>query len=340
MGDSNDDTDERNNGRKEFVGVVVWCVEEIDLTNFLSSGHSTLKLVGNWCSEMLKGENAVSALRIFLNLTDETTTHIKQLELLIGELYKSVEDVTADILFDVLIMTCEVDLRSYPFVKKIVDCNSTDVKLAFFGSDDEIDKVEKEFLDCFGVPPQLRYGNNDEALKTKRAKQNDIGNSIVKHEHVCLGGTFDHLHRGHKLLLTGAALICSNTVHVGVSGDELLTKKKHADMLEPLAVRMGAVKMFFNNVAPHLNTNIFELHDPMGTAATDGALTCIVTSMETQGAISAINEARLGRLLLPLDLHVVPLLTSANDDTPKISSSLIREMLKRKGNDHASNSCV
>ncbi|OLN96936.1 Phosphopantetheine adenylyltransferase [Colletotrichum chlorophyti] len=59
---------------------------------------------------------------------------------------------------------------------------------------------------------------------------------------VCLGGTFDHLHPGHKLLLTAAALLLRVPVKdaasscrliVGITGDKLLENKKYAELVQP-----------------------------------------------------------------------------------------------------------
>ena len=38
------------------------------------------------------------------------------------------------------------------------------------------------------------------------------------HDCVCLGGTFDRLHGGHKLPLTAAALLCRKRLTVGICG--------------------------------------------------------------------------------------------------------------------------
>eukprot|EP00043_Microstomoeca_roanoka_P012504 m.121056 g.121056 ORF g.121056 m.121056 type:complete len:160 (+) comp15516_c0_seq1:127-606(+) len=56
--------------------------------------------------------------------------------------------------------------------------------------------------------------------------------TIGQYKHSCLGGSFDHLHAGHKILLTAAALVTSDTVHIGISGafKGLSTKKEEANM--------------------------------------------------------------------------------------------------------------
>ena len=46
---------------------------------------------------------------------------------------------------------------------------------------------------------------------------------------VCMGGTFDHMHSGHRLLLTFAALLTKGTLHCGVTAESLLKKKAYAD---------------------------------------------------------------------------------------------------------------
>ena len=46
--------------------------------------------------------------------------------------------------------------------------------------------------------------------------------SFFKYKGICLGGTFDHLHSGHKVLLSQAALLVSKRILCGVTGDALL----------------------------------------------------------------------------------------------------------------------
>ena len=64
----------------------------------------------------------------------------------------------------------------------------------------------------------------------------------VSHRSVAVGGTFDHLHAGHKLLLTATALLLEPAkkqaqrlqrhLTIGITGDELLKNKKYASCMQ------------------------------------------------------------------------------------------------------------
>ncbi|KAK2809230.1 hypothetical protein FQN50_004066 [Emmonsiellopsis sp. PD_5] len=79
-----------------------------------------------------------------------------------------------------------------------------------------------------------------------------------RHYSVAVGGTFDHLHAGHKLLLTATALaIDSNpagtpprqrTITIGITGDELLVNKKYAEFLESWDERWRGVWAFMESI--------------------------------------------------------------------------------------------
>ncbi len=42
--------------------------------------------------------------------------------------------------------------------------------------------------------------------------------ALPQHKHVVIGGTFDHLHMGHHILLSAAALLATERLVVGLSG--------------------------------------------------------------------------------------------------------------------------
>lgn len=76
---------------------------------------------------------------------------------------------------------------------------------------------------------------------------------------VCLGGTFDHLHPGHKLLLSAGALLlevpesaeCPSRFVVGVTGDEMLKNKKFAEYVQAWDVRARGVLEYLHSVIDH-----------------------------------------------------------------------------------------
>ena len=67
-----------------------------------------------------------------------------------------------------------------------------------------------------------------------------------------MGGTFDHMHLGHRLLLTQACLVTRDVLHVGVTSDTLLTQKAYASLIEPYEERLESVKQFLDRLAPNI----------------------------------------------------------------------------------------
>ncbi|PGH12503.1 hypothetical protein AJ79_04247 [Helicocarpus griseus UAMH5409] len=105
-----------------------------------------------------------------------------------------------------------------------------------------------------------------------------------RHYSVAVGGTFDHLHAGHKLLLTATALAIDavppgseqpvlRTITIGITGDELLVNKKYAEVLESWDERWQGVWTFMKsildfapsstaNVTANANDNIEHVNNP------------------------------------------------------------------------------
>lgn len=98
---------------------------------------------------------------------------------------------------------------------------------------------------------------------------------------VALGGTFDHLHAGHKILLSMGAWIASEKLIVGVTASELLVRKPNAHLLEPLDVRMENVRQFLHRFKKGLVPFITELKDVYGPTGYDPNVQALVVSRET-----------------------------------------------------------
>jgi phosphopantetheine adenylyltransferase len=81
--------------------------------------------------------------------------------------------------------------------------------------------------------------------------------SFTCHNVVAVGGTFDHLHVGHKLLLTATALLLQpasrvsttgRRLIVGITGDELLKNKKYAEYMKSWKQRQDDVVDFLLSI--------------------------------------------------------------------------------------------
>jgi phosphopantetheine adenylyltransferase len=75
------------------------------------------------------------------------------------------------------------------------------------------------------------------------------------HHSVAVGGTFDHLHIGHKLLLTFTIFLASprpstspRKITIGITTDNLLANKKHASVLESWETRQQRTAEFIESI--------------------------------------------------------------------------------------------
>mmetsp|Transcript_31685 Transcript_31685/g.53496 ORF Transcript_31685/g.53496 Transcript_31685/m.53496 type:complete len:195 (-) Transcript_31685:122-706(-) len=145
-------------------------------------------------------------------------------------------------------------------------------------------------------------------------------------EHVALGGTFDRLHAGHELLLSTGARACTHTLHVGIADGPLLSRKKHADLIEPFETRKAKVIQYVHSVNPSIQVNAMRLLDPAGTTLEDGALSALVVSEETLKGGQTINVARIARGLQPLRLILIDTVQDNRNssDEGKLSSTDLR----------------
>ncbi|KAI2638438.1 cytidylyltransferase [Xylaria nigripes] len=186
---------------------------------------------------------------------------------------------------------------------------------------------------------------------------------------VCLGGTFDHLHPGHKLLLTAAAILLKvpeNTATsparfiIGVTGDELLKRKKYAELVQSWDLRVRNVIEFLTSVfqlsqagwgepevtrkdgkaIARLRNGTIEIHcvvlqDAFGPTITEEDMDVLVVSGETRSGGEAVNAKRRERGWHALEIFEVDVLDAEdftdgpvktnNNFATKISSTAIRE---------------
>ncbi|KAL6712662.1 hypothetical protein ACN47E_000539 [Coniothyrium glycines] len=168
------------------------------------------------------------------------------------------------------------------------------------------------------------------------------------HLSVAVGGTFDHLHIGHKLLLTMFTFVLADVAEprvltVGITGDALLVNKKYAEQLESWKRRQEATHEFLSSLvwfgaeddarirvqefhepgpnghAVHveyptgLTVRYVEIWDPFGPTITDKEITALVLSLETRGGGEAVNKKRNEQGWDPLEVFEVAVLDASEE---------------------------
>lgn len=158
-----------------------------------------------------------------------------------------------------------------------------------------------------------------------------VSQNLPKYSCVCLGGTFDRIHRGHVHLLGTAAAVVSDggQILVGIADGPLLVAKLHCDMIEPVQKRGATVEDLLRKYVEARGTTgveikTFRIFDPYGPAVEEQLSSgCLIVSAETLAGGHKVNVERRAKSLPMIDLVVVPLIKDLQGE--KLSSSRIRE---------------
>ncbi|KAF2857732.1 pantetheine-phosphate adenylyltransferase family protein-like protein [Piedraia hortae CBS 480.64] len=210
--------------------------------------------------------------------------------------------------------------------------------------------------------------------QNKEGQQSSIKvGSARRHYHTAVGGTFDHLHIGHKLLLTMTVFAIDNeestspksmsrSATIGITGDKLLTKKQHAELLESWRDRQCSVQRFVDSLVnftqdppkvthrdergPNgksvdlhypsgLTVKCTEIQDPFGPTITEEQISALIISAETRSGGAAVNDKRREKGWKELEVFEIGVLQADEKEAAgdgfegKISSTAIRAKLAR-----------
>jgi len=153
---------------------------------------------------------------------------------------------------------------------------------------------------------------------------------------VGVGGTFDELHKGHRVLLEKAFEV-GDLVWIGLSTDEFARKLQKNHEISPYESRLNELKSFLVKKGLLSRAKITPLEDPYGPAVTSREIEAIVVSSETEVGARKINLLRMKRGLPPLEVIVIDMVPAENH--VPISTTRIRRgeidregyLLKRRG---------
>jgi pantetheine-phosphate adenylyltransferase len=141
---------------------------------------------------------------------------------------------------------------------------------------------------------------------------------------VGMGGTFDHLHDGHKFLIE-TALKISHKVVIGLTSQQMLTRKKFLSKIEDYATRKKNLENFINSITELDRVKIVELNDPYGPPIKEPEYEGLIASQETYSSALKLNQVRVANGFNPLIIIVIPMIKGKNNQ--RLSSTAIREKL-------------
>lgn len=142
----------------------------------------------------------------------------------------------------------------------------------------------------------------------------------MKYQTVAMGGTFDHIHRGHLALLTKSFEV-GDTVVIGVTSDTFALKEgKKPD--QEYKERVKALEALLRERFPGRNYIIAKLEDNFGPGIASSEVQAIVVSKETVKKVPIANAARAAKGFPPLEVETIDYVL-AEDGRP-ISSTRIR----------------
>jgi len=145
---------------------------------------------------------------------------------------------------------------------------------------------------------------------------------VKKYKVVLVGGTFDHLHRGHRALMMKAFEV-GERVKIGLSSDEFAKKLVKHHEVASYKERLEELKNFLKQKGVLERAEIVPLDNAYGVTLSKGCAEALVVSRETELRAFAITEKRRAMGLPQLEIIVVDMVPA--EDAVPISTTRIRK---------------
>jgi pantetheine-phosphate adenylyltransferase len=146
---------------------------------------------------------------------------------------------------------------------------------------------------------------------------------------VCIGGTFDILHDGHKSLIKKAFEVAGNNgyVFIGITSGNII---KHKKVIRPFEERKNSVKRFLIQQKPNQKFEIKPINNKYGPSIIED-FEAIIVSPATKHTAQEINEKRKELKKNPLKIIEIPFVLAQNHK-PISSTRIKRKEIDDRGN--------
>jgi pantetheine-phosphate adenylyltransferase len=145
---------------------------------------------------------------------------------------------------------------------------------------------------------------------------------MKKFRKVAVGGTFDELHKGHRVLLVKAFEVGENVL-IGLCTDDFVKKMGKPHVTAPYEARLQELQAFLKKSGLSNKAEIIPLNNPYGNTITDKCIEALVVSEETEKTAMKINQKRSEAQLPPLKIFTINMVDAEN--YKPISTSRIRK---------------
>lgn len=137
---------------------------------------------------------------------------------------------------------------------------------------------------------------------------------------VCMGGTFDVLHRGHRALLDAAFAAGDEGVSIGLTTDAFANARRER-VVRPYAERETELKAFLAQRGHLARAEVIPIDTPIGFAL-EPRFDAVAVTEETASTADVINAERARRGLPPLRVVLAPYILA--DDGRPIKATRVR----------------
>jgi cytidyltransferase-like protein len=170
--------------------------------------------------------------------------------------------------YDLILTDLAIVSKESPVYKKLIEfCFSNIPNKAIQNHENNKEQINDLPLYSIDCGKFLKQNENESSLFSSH--ENDLIYANNVYHNSIMGGTFDRLHIGHKIMISEAVLLTKNNLLVGVTDESMLKRKKLVELIEDYETRCLNVKKFVRDVAPDLNVLTVQIADPFGPSITE-----------------------------------------------------------------------